>query len=201
MLTQDQHTAEAIKSGDEAAFDALFRQWYAPLVRYAASMTDGDVDEAEDLVQQTFVKLWELRADISVQFSLKAYLYRMVHNRALNRLRSHRTRQRYGEQQVRLMENAHEPAPDTASNELHTRYHNALKVLPTECRKVFELSRFEDLKYREIAEQLGISIKTVETQMGKALRLLRTELADYLLTILAFFWFFVGLGTAHCPIF
>jgi RNA polymerase sigma-70 factor, ECF subfamily len=189
MMQMNNNTvAIAIAQGNESAFDNLFRQWYAPLVRYAASMTDGDIDEAEDLVQQVFVKLWEQRAELSVQFSVKAYLYKMVHNRALNRIRQQHTRERYTNHQTRSMADAHENAPDTSDTELHSRYREALNGLPPQCRQVFELSRFEELKYREIADQLGISIKTVETQMGKALRILRHELAEYLVSFI--FWLY-----------
>lgn len=175
---------QAIQQGDESAFDALFRRYYEPLCHYAASLTDGDLDEAEDLVQQSFVKLWEQRATFEVQWSVKAYLYKMVHNRCLNRIRDAQTREKYKVYNAAQLEQGYENDPGAAS-ELNERILQALDTLPTECRRIFELSRFEELKYREIADQLGISIKTVETQMGKALRLMRTELADYLITLIA----------------
>lgn len=175
---------QAIQQGDESAFDALFRRYYEPLCHYAASLTDGDLDEAEDLVQQSFVKLWEQRATFEVQWSVKAYLYKMVHNRCLNRIRDAQTREKYKVYNAAQLEKGYENDPGAAS-ELNERILQALDTLPTECRRIFELSRFEELKYREIADQLGISIKTVETQMGKALRLMRTELADYLITLIA----------------
>ncbi|HOY07579.1 MAG TPA: RNA polymerase sigma-70 factor [Saprospiraceae bacterium] len=175
---------QAIRQGDESAFDALFRRYYEPLCHYACSLTEGDMDEAEDLVQQTFVKLWEQRSAFEVQWSVKAYLYKMVHNRCLNRLRDARTREKYKVYNAEQLEQGHEHEPGAAS-ELNERIQQALQALPPECRRIFELSRFEELKYREIADQLGISIKTVETQMGKALRLMRTELADYLVTLIA----------------
>lgn len=175
---------QAIQQGDESAFDALFRRYYEPLCHYAGSLTDGDLDEAEDLVQQSFVKLWEQRTTFEVQWSVKAYLYKMVHNRCLNRLRDAQTREKYKVYNAAQLEQGYENDPGAAS-ELNERILQALDTLPPECRRIFELSRFEELKYREIADQLGISIKTVETQMGKALRLMRTELADYLITLIA----------------
>lgn len=175
----------ALRRGDEAAFDVMFRRWYEPLCGYASRLTDGDMDEAEDLVQQVFVKLWEQRERLDITWSIKAYLYKTVHNAALNRLRAANTRSKYLETNAAQLENANVTPDDTAS-ELHERLQKALDLLPPQCRHVFELSRFEELKYREIADQLGISIKTVETQMGKALRILRLQLADYLVTIL---WF------------
>lgn len=173
---------QALRRGDEKAFDALFRAWYTPLVRYAHSFADGDFDAAEDLVQESFAKLWTQRTTLDFQHSLKAYLYRMVHNQALNRLRAQRTHERFAGHQLRHMANEHEAPKDDP--ELQEHIETALNALPAQCRQVFGLSRFEELKYREIAEQLGISIKTVETHMGKALRILRLELAEYLTLIL-----------------
>jgi RNA polymerase sigma-70 factor, ECF subfamily len=186
MQIQGDQQAVAIQQGDEAVFDAVFRSLYAPLVRYAATLTNGDFIEAEDMVQQVFTKLWDNRAALSVQYSIKAYLYRMVHNTALNRVRSQKTRERYTEHQVRAMSNDAVPAPDESASELQHQYGLALSTLPPQCRQVFELSRFEELKYREIAEHLGISIKTVETQMGKALKVLRQELSEFLVFMLIF---------------
>ncbi|MDX1910797.1 MAG: RNA polymerase sigma-70 factor [Saprospiraceae bacterium] len=172
----------ALREGDEQAFDALFRTWYEPLVRFACSFTEGDADEAEELVQETFAKLWIQRDGLDVKYSIKAYLYRMVNNAALNRLRAQRVHSRYTEHQTRQMEHVHETLSDDP--DLGRRIATALESLPNQSRQVFELSRFESLKYREIAEHLGISIKTVETHMGKALRLLRQELAAYLSLVL-----------------
>lgn len=185
VKTQDEmNWAQALRHGDEAAYDAVFRQWYEPLCHYACRLADGDMDEAEDLVQQAFVKLWEYRNQLQVTWSLKAYLYKTVHNACLNRLRSRAVQSKYLEFNAQQLETMHTP-PDDTSPELLERFQRAMDALPPQCRHIFELSRFEALKYREIAEQLGISIKTVETQMGKALRVLRLQLADYLVTWLS----------------
>ncbi|MFN0216805.1 MAG: RNA polymerase sigma-70 factor [Saprospiraceae bacterium] len=178
MANEEQQLTQALRSNDEKAFDTMFRAWYAPLVRYAFSFTEGDQDEAEELVQDAFVKLWGQRDKLEFQNSVKAYLYRMVHNQALNRLRAHRIHDRYTQHQARQM--AHEYEPPQDNPELQERFRKVLDALPAQCRHVFELSRFESLKYREIAEHLDISIKTVETHMGKALRILRVELAEYM---------------------
>lgn len=178
---------DAMRDGDQTAFDALFRAYYAPLCYYAASLNDGDRDEAEDLVQQAFIKLWEQRETLQINWSVKAYLYRTVHNASLNRLRAAKVRNKYKQYNAEQLEMNHYPAPEPEP-ELRERLQKALADLPTQCRQVFELSRFEDLKYREIAEHLNISIKTVETHMGKALRLLKTQLADYLVVWLVMAW-------------
>jgi RNA polymerase sigma-70 factor (family 1) len=179
----DNNLLDAIKSGDEIAFDTLFRRYYEALCRYAYTLSDQhDLDDAEEVVQQVFVKVWEQRQVLEVNTSLKAYLYKMVYHRCLNRLRDARTREKYHAYHTSQVENMDQSQPMEAQ-ELNERLQKALGVLPTECRRIFELSRFESLKYREIADQLGISIKTVEAQMGKALRILRVELADYLVTL------------------
>jgi RNA polymerase sigma-70 factor (ECF subfamily) len=110
----------------------------------------------------------------------------MVHNRSLNRLRDAQTRRRHAENSVAL---GKDTAPPAEVSEVQAGLQKALDQLPTECRRIFELSRFEELKYREIADQLNISIKTVETQMGKALRLMRIHLAEFLSLVFYLFWF------------
>lgn len=180
----------ALRNGDESAFDAVFRRWYEPLCQYACRMTDSDIDEAEDIVQQVFVKIWEQRERLAIEWSLKAYLYKTVHNAALNRIRASQTRSKYLDFNAAQLDNK-QALPDDHASELGEHLQKALDLLPPQCRHIFELSRFEELKYREIADHLGISIKTVETQMGKALRILRLQLADYLVTLFGF-WCVVG---------
>ncbi len=182
LKTQDENMlAQALQRGDAAAFEAVFRQWYAPLCGYACRLANGNMDEAEDLVQQAFVKLWEYRSQLQVSWSLKSYLYKTVHNACLNRLRALNVQSKYLDFNAQQLDTMH-ALPDDTTPELQERFQRAMDTLPPQCRHIFELSRFEMLKYREIADQLGISIKTVETQMGKALRVLRLQLADYLVT-------------------
>lgn len=180
----------ALRNGDESAFDAVFRRWYEPLCQYACRLTDGDLDEAEDIVQQVFVKIWEQRERLDIEWSLKAYLYKTVHNAALNRIRASQTRSKYLDFNAAQLDNK-QVLPDDHASELGEHLQKALDLLPPQCRHIFELSRFDELKYREIADHLGISIKTVETQMGKALRILRLQLADYLVTLFGF-WCVMG---------
>jgi RNA polymerase sigma-70 factor (ECF subfamily) len=179
-----------LRLGNETAFDTLFRAYYASLCRYASGVLDGSLDDAEDVVQQVFIKIWEQRQGLEIQWSLKAYLYKMTHNRCLNRLRDARTREKHHQENAIPMEQQqYDPNVSDSEQELSARVQKALRALPTECRRIFELSRFEALKYREIADQLGISIKTVETQMGKALRILRVELSDYVALFIGWiFW-------------
>lgn len=187
--SSDEAVVQALRLNDQSAFDAMFRLYYPALCRYAAGFTGGDRDEAEDIVQQTFVKLWEQRSLLDVRWSVRAYLYKMVHNRCLNRLRAIKTREKHREQMTPAQPPMEMPVVDL-DNDLQAKLQQALAKLPPQCRQVFELSRFEELKYREIADHLDISVKTVETQMGKALRILRMELSEFLTGACWFYLFF-----------
>lgn len=176
----EQDVIEAIRAGSERDFEAVFRQHYAPLCGYARQLLP-DPDDAEEEVQAMFLAFWEKRAGLIITVSLKSYLFRTVHNRCLNRMKhttvrnEHREHTRYvGEATVES------PVQTLIGDELADRVQTAIQKLPEQCRLAFTMSRFEDLKYGEIADQLGISIKTVENQIGKALRILRHELSEYL---------------------
>ncbi|HMC54735.1 MAG TPA: RNA polymerase sigma-70 factor [Gemmatimonadaceae bacterium] len=168
-----------IQSGDETAFDAAFREWYPVLVRVAAALLH-DADAAEEVAQEVMLELWRRRHLISADVSLRAYLLRAVRNRALNQLRHLRVR-RESETEVEAMYDAPLGADQPiVAGELSAAVRQAMADLPPRCREIFELSRVHGLKYAEIAESLGISQKTVEAQIGKALRIMREKLAAWL---------------------
>jgi len=148
---------------------------YGPLCGFALGFI-GDRDEAEELVQETFVKFWEKRDEISIETSIKSYIYSAVRNACLNYLKHIKVRQAH------VAEEKHfgEPTEEILQTEVSENIELAIKKLPAKCREVFELSRFKGMKYQEIAEYLNISVKTVENQMGKALKVLRVELAEFL---------------------
>ncbi len=180
QTTPDEILIGEIRIGNEAMFERVFRQFYAPLCGYAGPML-GDADEAEEVVQGVFLTIWERRESLLITTSLKAYLYRAVHNRCLNRLNQQSVRAGHREQvAAELYTDAASPAQPLLTAELSARLQRAIGQLPEQCRKVFELSRFEELSHKEIADRLGVAVKTVENQVGKALRILRTELSDYL---------------------
>ena len=180
----DKIAIEALRQGDRNVFDALFRAYYQPLCNYACAMTQGDMDEAQDIVQERFFKLWEKRVELDITYSIKSYLYKMVYNACLNRIRHEKTKAKYKLHNAHFLDENPDIQLDT-SNEIQENVQRAIATLPDQCRHVFELNRFEELKYREIAEHLGISIKTVENQMGKALKILRGELVDFLMVLVA----------------
>ena len=176
---------QPIASGDRAAFEALFRLHYRPLCAFAVGYLK-DMDRSEDLVQDLFFRLWLDREKLSITTSLKAYLYTSVRNRCLNALKAGgRVRALNEEVDDRLQEE--ERSEDEHMDRI-ARVQAAIESLPEERRKVFKLSRYDGLKYHEIAEQLGISAKTVENQMGKALKMLREDLADLVPLLPWLFW-------------
>lgn len=178
---------DALRSNDRSAFKQLFAAHYQDVCRVIHRYI-ADPGITEDLAQEVFIRLWKKRHDISIETNLPAYLRRMGVNEALAYLRK-KTRFKADELPLHLPGKT-APSADEQSDlhELQDRIASALKKLPPRCRLVFELSRYEDLSNREIAEQLELSIKTVENQMTKALRMLRTELADYLGIALFLFW-------------
>ncbi len=181
----------AIASGDRSAFEALFRLHYRPLCAFAIGYVK-DADRAEDLVQDLFFRLWLDREKVNITTSVKAYLYAAVRNRCLNAVKVG-TRMRVLNEEVDDHVQEEERSEDEHSERI-ARVQAAIELLPEERRKVFKLSRYEGLKYHEIAERLGISVKTVENQMGKALKTLREELADLMPLLPWLFWMGEGGG-------
>ncbi|HKZ39205.1 MAG TPA: RNA polymerase sigma-70 factor [Chryseolinea sp.] len=175
-----------LQAGDITAFEMLFRTYYQPLCNYAYTFVQ-DRDEAEEIVQAIFLSVWEKRDKLDIHTGVRPYLYAMVRNAALNILKHEKIKQQHVALELAVADRSVESVTRTVlASELETRIHKALEKLPEQCRLVFKLSRFEELKYAEIAEQLNISIKTVENQMGKALKIMREQLKDYLPLFLVF---------------
>lgn len=172
-----------IQSGSEAAFEVLFRENYPGLCRYACQFLN-DADESEETVQDTFYNIWEKRTSINIQGSPSSYLYRAVHNRCMNRLRKDKVRLEYANDYKASQTDSGVKQAGIETRELEIRISEAVESLPAQCQQVFRLSRYHDLKYSEIAVELGISVKTVENHMGKALRILREKLSEYLTALL-----------------
>jgi len=164
---------ERIRAGDEPAFEALFRA-LAPGLCALVTRYVGARAVAEEIVQDLFLELWTRRSELSIDQSIAAYLFTAARNRALN----HRKRER------RIIDLAPSDHPDeadpTARGEAELldalELQDAIAQLPARCRLIFTLNRHQDLSYTEIATSLGLSVKTVETQMGRALRALRDRL-------------------------
>ena len=171
---------------DEKVFEQVFKTHFKALHSYAYTILKDDVI-AEEMVQNVFFKLWEKKEQLDVQTSLKAYLYKAVYHESLNYLKHQKVKsvhQAYAMHSTDHTSNLAEKK--LLQGELENKLQMAMNDLPEQCRTIFQLSRFEELKYREIADTLGLSIKTVENQMGKALKILRSKLVEFLPTIIAF---------------
>lgn len=180
VVLSEQEIIGAIREGNERIFEETFRKYYQSLCNYANSILK-EMDEAEEVVQNLFLSIWEKRSDLEINISLKSYLYRAVHNHCLNRIKHLKVREEYQQYAVNFYDASYESVSQTVmKNELETKIEEAIRKLPEQCRLIFRMSRFEELKYHEIAEQLELSPKTVENQIGKALKILRVELAEYL---------------------
>jgi RNA polymerase sigma-70 factor (ECF subfamily) len=174
----DPELLERLRAGDQNAFDSLFRSHYPQLVRVAEAML-RERASAEETVQDVMLELWRRRESLIVETSIRAYLFRATRNRALNRIRHERV-QRASEPELARQSFAQPADAKLIEEEIDGALQHALDSLPARCREVFELSRIHGLKYAEIAHTLDISVKTVEAQMGKALRIMRERLSAWL---------------------
>jgi len=169
-----------IKEGDVKTFEKVFRQYYTPLYLYAFSIT-GQKEAAEETIQDTFYTIWRDREKIQILHSLQNYLYKSVKNRSLQYLAHLQVREQYRDNMERQVVLTSEPSPDELMeyNELEKILARTLKRLPERCRTIFKMHRINGKKYKEIADTLSISLKTVEAEMTKAYRILRKEITYY----------------------
>ena len=173
----DQVLAGRIKEGDRAAFKAFFDRYYGLLFRYLKRRNVPD-DVCEDLTQIAFVTIWEKRAEIDKEKSLRAFLFKIAYNRALNHFRD---TAKYSDEPIPETQNVTSKPDEKANYTMMLQsLDRAIHMLPERRRAVFELCFLNNLTYREAAETLNISIKTVENQMGHALKTIRKALGTYL---------------------
>ena len=150
-----------------------------------------DIEAAEDIVQAFFVKFWENRAEVKVKSSQRSYLFTSIKNACLNQLKHINVREDYKDFNQREMDDSQYTVSDEyEASELDVKIRKSIEELPEARRKIFIMSRYEGLKYKEIAEKLQISIKTVENQMGSAIKHLKVDLAEYLLFVALLFSIF-----------
>jgi RNA polymerase sigma-70 factor, ECF subfamily len=171
-----------VRDGDLSAFEALYRVMHAPLVAFAARYT-GDSSRAEELVQDLFFDLWRERAEWVVTGSISAYLYAALRNRSLNLKRRDVVEAEWADDEAHEPVRALHAAPRTAdvlleTSDLVARLTAAMANLPTRCALIMQMRWHGGLSYADIAEQLGISVKGVENQLSRGLKVLRAEFAD-----------------------
>ena len=179
MVLKEQQQLRKIRKGDIASFEALFHNYYSGLCGYAASLL-GLKEVAEEVVQDVFYNIWKNRETLRIRYSLQSYLYRSAYNNSMMYLRKMR-REHFMEDlsQAEPRVDAPDPSQIIQLNEVSDLILQTLEGLPERTREIFRLNRQEGLKYREIAQKLSISEKTVEANMGKALKALRTSMEKY----------------------
>ena len=185
-MVHSQKTTFIIETRQE--FEVLFRSNYNPLCSYANQFLK-DLDAAEEVVQEVMFKLWTNRNTIVIETSVKSYLFRAVRNGCLNVIKHLNIREEY----KTIKESESPPSWNSFEDhmivsELQMKIRAAIDHLPVERKKVFIMSRYDGLTYQQIATKLNISVKTVENQMGAALKTLRLELSDYLPWLILFFF-------------
>lgn len=175
---------QRIKKGENSAFELLFKLYYSPLLHFARVYVK-QTDAAEEIVQETFIKVWETRASLDENQSIKAYLYRCIHNNSINYIKKLQLTRKLAEEYIneliyrlRLIE---QETPQNyfdilAQEELEKRITMSIDSLPPQCREIFILCRLDGLSYQQIADKLNISINTVKTQLSRALQKIRTDL-------------------------
>jgi RNA polymerase sigma-70 factor (family 1) len=187
MNFKDNDILTGITSGNKEVFDLVFRRYYSELCIFANDYVHSP-DIAQEITQDMFVYLWENHSRIQIKISLKAYLYRSVHNRCMNYFRS-KTYQMNKEvlidnlmnHDVLLSTEISETVFDLLfSEKLEHELEKTIEMLPEQCRIIFEMNRYENLSYKEIADRLEVSASTVRTQIARALHKIRNKMSKYL---------------------
>ncbi|MCK4663424.1 MAG: RNA polymerase sigma-70 factor [Bacteroidales bacterium] len=173
-----------IKKLDEKSFEELFRLYFTPLT-YFAKKYINDIETAKEIVHDVFINLWEKRDTIDLNKPVKSYLFTSVNNKCINYIRDNK---KFNHNIIELdninNDSNWESSDKLVECELEDKINTTINSLPEKCRQIFIMNRFDNLKYKEIANKLGISIKTVEAQMSKALKVLRENLIDYITIII-----------------
>jgi RNA polymerase sigma-70 factor (ECF subfamily) len=183
--TEEKILFEKIKNNDEKAFEKLFHMYYGQLCLFASRILQDDI-AAEEIVQDFFVKLWEKRKEFSIETSVKSYLYRSVRNLCLNLIEHNNIKLRHAQSVLATHEQHISDGDGFTEIDLAKKIEESIQALPEKRREIFRLSREQGLKYREIAEKLNISVKTVEAQMGLAIKTLREKLKYFRANLLLF---------------
>ncbi|MBP1839885.1 RNA polymerase sigma factor [Formosa algae] len=166
-----------LKVGDEVAYKHLYKLYYSELCHYISTIS-GSMDVSKDIVQQAYIKVWNKRESLSIDYSLKKYMFRIAYNLFIDLTREHTQKNLLIEQLKYEVVNEMVESPVVDFDKMLQLLITEVDKLPEQCKKVFLLGKKDGLKYREISEELNISIKTVERHMTKALKRLRENLKD-----------------------
>lgn len=174
------------KTNEEQAFELLFRRYYVRLCGFANKFL-ADSSESEEIVQEVFLSIWKKKDQLYLDDQIRPYLFKSVQNLCYNFLEHKKVVNSYYsviELVYKNQSNDFNTYESVLYFEFQQRVDQGINSLPEQCRLIFNLSRQDGLKYAEIAERLGISVKTVETQMSRALSKLKVELKDYLVVLI-----------------
>ncbi|MCK5134377.1 MAG: RNA polymerase sigma-70 factor [Bacteroidales bacterium] len=179
MTLKEQQLLRKIRKGDINSFEKLFHHFYPRLCSYAENLVKKE-EIAEEVVQDIFYNIWKNRESLRISRSLQSYLYRSVYNNSMMYLRKTR-REYFIDDRVSLEHEGDSPDPVQLMqyHEVSELVSRTIDDLPERTKEIFQLNRQEGLKYKEIADRLSISVKTVEANMGKALKALRNSLEKY----------------------
>jgi RNA polymerase sigma-70 factor, ECF subfamily len=177
-MLRDSEIVGRIRQGDIKQFETLFRSSYVSLVKYARTLIK-DQDTAEEIVQDLFFRLWQDKEKFKIESSLNGYLFRAVHNRCLHYIEHLKVVERHAKEvSFEEEESSQNPSEILQYKELQAKIAGIIEKLPGRCGTIFCMNRFEGLKYAEIAEKLSVSVKTVEANMGRALKEFRKALTE-----------------------
>lgn len=190
---------ESINNGEIGVFRYLYREYYASLCVYAKNFTKSK-EMAEEIVQDVFICIWERHDNIKINSSLRSFLFISVRNGCLNHLKHLQVVNRFNEYYTQLLKEAQElfnlslETGDSMliATELEAKIFKEIELLPEQCRKIFIMSRFDNLKHQEIADKLGVTINTVHRQTSIALEKLRLALKNYLTLFLLIIRIIIG---------
>jgi len=178
MRLKEQQILRRIRKGDLNTFENLFHANYPGMCSYSESLLKRE-DVAEEIVQDVFMNIWKNRENLKITTSLHSYLYRSVFNNSMMYLRKNKKESRLDIQWADSTSHPDDPVEEMNARELNAVIIFTLEGLPERTRQIFAMSRYEGMKYEEIAGKLGVSVKTVEANMGRALKALRNSVEEF----------------------
>lgn len=178
MKAIEKRLLKSIRQGDIKSFEFLFRLHYEPLLSYSITITKSEAD-SEEVIQDLFYKIWKDRKKLNIKHSISAYLYQSVFHNSLQIVKRGKLNEKYVRYTLNQPRQDIDPEEILKYEELNRAFFELMEELPERRRQIFKMNRIQGLKYKEIAEELSISVKTVEKNMTKALQFFRENLGDY----------------------
>jgi RNA polymerase sigma-70 factor, ECF subfamily len=187
----DEKLLQEIMAGDMSAFDILYSRYSKRIYKFAFSILKLQED-AENIVQDVYLNLWEKKNEIKTKASVRSYIFTIVYNSSVSVLRKKSRESQYSEY-LKSIQNLEQSPVDMELeyNELNNKFNEVKEQLPERQREIYKLHRFEGLKYQEIADKMNISVNTVENHMSRALKTIREKIGNYSLAVILFCWLFV----------